>query len=108
MMTKRLKDKTPTEDFNCTDTIYAYVRWEGLHLGKHTLEAHWIDPLGKQQEFSVYNFDSPVIDSWIWLKLDQSKYEYLTGGGSTLSGYWNVNLFLDGKFLIARKFNVAC
>ncbi len=105
---KSLQTKTMTENFDCTDTIYADVNWDHLKSGDHVLNAQWINPTGKQQESTVYKFKTPVIDSWLWLKLDEEKSSHLFNGTDTFAGYWKVDLFLDGNFLATKKFHVAC
>jgi len=100
--------------FDCRDKIYVYVRWEGLKDGAHSLEAFWYNPKHKTQEHTVYKFHAPTEATWVWLELKGGKGSTLFKSFDPEVGYdqfigpWNVELYLDGKYLTTKPFMVVC
>lgn len=108
--------KTGETEFTCSDTIYALIQTRGLPEGTHDIEIHWIDPLGERQEltrFSAYTSGDDTL-LWGWLRLHAPEDSGLvrafdpSHGMRTFIGQWTVRIYIDGKQVDTRRFDVLC
>ena len=100
-----------TTTFACEDNyIYVFVKWQNLE-GRHTAEAVWHNPKGKIQDYSKHEFEIAGEDLR-WFSLELIRPTRLVGNidlsftPDPFFGRWNVDIYLDGKFLLRRYFNV--
>lgn len=59
------------DSFDCRHRIYIVFEGVGLKKGRYTLEGFWINPKGKQQEYTRYEFEASKGKEkvWLWLEL---------------------------------------
>ena len=95
--------------------VYVVLEGAGLKKDKHTLEGFWINPKGKQQEYTRYDFNASKEKEivWLWLELHTSGGKLFGAitpsyGVEYFSGKWTVRLYLDGNFLTEKVFYVSC
>ena len=101
--------------FRCSDKIYAVINVSGLTDGDHVLNVDWIDPSGKRQEQTVYEFySSGSIRITVWLKLHApsgasllSAFNPAIGMGAFI-GPWEVRMTVDRSTTTHRNFEVLC
>ncbi len=104
--------------FDCTQKIYAVIEAQGLPKKKHALEVYWINPRGKRQEYT--NFDFVVNDDkrvvWAWLKLhrpaeailDRVFLQNRAAGMEDFLGQWTAKFHVDGRLVKEGSFTVYC
>ena len=111
-----IPELTYEAEFTCSDKIYILLNAQGLSVGIHNIELHWINPLNKRQEltqFDVYaNTDKQLI--WAWLRLQAPSNSQVirafdpSFGMREFIGLWRVKVHIDGKLLSTEKFEVLC
>ena len=93
--------KAETDSFDCREKIYLEVK--NLPQSHYVLEASWVNPKEKQQEYTKYEFTGNYV--WLWLNLHPATGGKLFGGIDPSAGMgdfigrWKVSLFLNDKFL---------
>lgn len=113
-LTGDLKSKKPAEKFNCYEKIYIHATFSNLKKTDHEASVFWINPNGKQQEYSNFRFkggNKSVV--WFWLKLHPAKSKVFktivpSSGMEQFIGNWMVRLYLDGEIVAANRFYVVC
>jgi hypothetical protein len=111
-------DEQAAKQFDCSDKIYAVMRFYGLKRGAHEVVAHWYNARGRLQEKTPYSFSASAQDTriWLWLQLhrpsanmwDRILLQDRAAGMEDFVGEWKVKFYLDGKHLDTRKFLVFC
>lgn len=108
----------PAEQFSCNDKIYGVleINRPGAGDGNHTLYATWRNPAGEDQEHTKYPFQliGGSARLWVWLKLHRSTeaavVQFLnpSAGMDEFIGKWEIQLYIDGKLISKRQFDVLC
>ncbi|MBI3584392.1 MAG: hypothetical protein HY096_10660 [Nitrospinae bacterium] len=105
----------PADNFDCRHRIYIVFEGTELKKGRYILEGFWINPKGKQQEYTRYEFEASKGKKqvWLWLELDPGGGKIFRAitpsyGTEYFSGRWKVKLYLDGNFLTEKFFHVIC
>jgi hypothetical protein len=86
-----------TDVFRQGERVNLWVHWEGLRP-PHTVEAVWIDPAGSEATATVRIAGGGAEQVAV------SRLE-LTAG--SLTGRWEVELYLDGRFMRSHSFLVV-
>ena len=103
----------PTQEFDCSQNIYAYFSWWGLQ-DLHQITVLWINPKGKQQDDIDLKFvaSADKVQNWVGLKffnLRKERNPLLHDSSSgDFVGTWTARIFLDGNLLENKKFTVTC
>ena len=115
-MYKNDNRSTPVTRFSPTDTIGLRVIFNDLEEGHYTFHADWYNASGKLQETSRYRFTKQpgrveIIDAQLEI-IKASPLRRLfssteaTGYHMKFYGNWRVKLFLNGKEVTKKKFEV--
>ena len=103
----------PTQEFDCSQNIYAYFTWWGLK-DLHQITVLWINPKGKQQDEIDLKFVAAAdkIENWVGLKFFNLRKErnplIHDSSSADFVGTWAARIFLDGNLLEEKKFAVTC
>ncbi|MCK4739320.1 MAG: hypothetical protein KAT46_05170 [Deltaproteobacteria bacterium] len=118
ILTADIDGKIEVDEFDCREKVFIYLEFRGLKKGTHKILASWIKPGGEEQQRSNVELEvkaeGKTYATWLWLKLSAG-----TGGGffgdidptmgmEDFLGRWEVNLYIDEKFIIKKIFYVAC
>ena len=101
-----------TDQFDCREKVYIDFTFEAEEGSNHILEAFWVRPDGKQQEYTRHELIGNR--AWLWLKLHSSFGGKLLGGidpsvgMDDFIGKWKVKIRVDGKDTGKKTFYVAC
>jgi len=98
-----LPDKITTR-FSTDTKIYAYLYLDRIDNGKHTLRFDWYNPGGKLQESHIEQalVTEKAYNIWSWIKLKEAKFVF----DSSFIGRWKIKIFINGKFLVEKYFNI--
>ncbi|MFQ5645633.1 MAG: hypothetical protein ACE5GM_01770 [bacterium] len=102
------------EKFDCRDKVYAQIKWYDLPAGPHSLEARWFNPDRRLQETTKDDFTSlgrKISYTRVWLKMLPRTENELTGPDDEFAwavGDWRVEIYLDGRLLSKKSFQVDC
>ena len=103
MMTSGVEDKNPidfrtTFSINDDDKMYVHVNWWDM-VGDHRVTVIWSAP---DQEIFAYNIYDSTFKEAHWNTWPSQKIFK-----NMPTGVWTFELYLDGKPLVAKKFNVT-
>jgi hypothetical protein len=120
-LTNKVENDQPGMDdqsnpvFDCTDRIYLVVEALNLSQEKHKLSVKWLNPVGKQQEKTDYEFDAvPFTRIWAWLQLNGPPGAVIgqvfdpTFGMEEFIGEWSAHVAVDQKTVEKLNFVVVC
>jgi hypothetical protein len=115
-MYKNGRPETPTTHFFTTDTIVVRVTFRGLSRGHYTFHADWYNAFGELQdssrsEFTLDKPDNMTSESQLEL-IRASRLKRLfsssesTGYSVKFYGKWRVKLYLNGKEMVYKDFEI--
>lgn len=103
--------------FDCLEKIYAVSEVRNFNKGKHEIEFRWVAPDGDPREHTRYDFfvtDNPKVNLWAWLELSRAQGASMiqwinpAAGLEEFIGFWEVEIFVDGKSIKKEDFEVSC
>ena len=108
----------PTTDifFGCSDRIYAMVTIEDLPEELQVIAFDWLDPGGRQREYTVHEFRHFGYrqQMWAWLTLHPPRGAIAVRllnpsfGMQEFIGIWTVRVSINVKLLGKAEFEVLC
>ena len=104
------------DSFHCTEKIYISAHFSDIKIGKHSLEAVWINPSQEVEQRASHEFEATknTYYAWLWLKLESPIGGALFGGlnpnqdMAKYIGFWTVHLYFDGNKIETKTFQVTC
>lgn len=104
------------ESFDCGDQIYAVIVLDNWEKDRHELEFVWNDPELNARERTQYPFfvRNQQTKLWSWLRLSRATgagmLQWLNpaAGYEEFIGEWRVDIFVDGKKILDKHFEVTC
>ena len=93
-----------TDTFHTGEKIYAYLYLDSIENRTHKIGFYWYNPNNKLQESYIREITvtEGAYNIWSWIKLKESEVLF----DVSFLGRWNVKVYIDGKFLAEKYFNV--
>ncbi|MBI5643552.1 MAG: hypothetical protein HY954_08785 [Deltaproteobacteria bacterium] len=115
VLTNNIKEAKALSSFDCKDKVHVLIPKVKAN-GAHLLEAYWINPEGKRQQYSRQEFTvgKKPVDVWVWLEFNPASGGRLfssidpSAGMGQFVGNWRVRVYLDEKLIEEKDFMVAC